>query len=149
MEDQTESLNTTIRELEKFQEQEDFEEFQREALLALEEFRHDCLDETELRREYLNEKKTWFVKEFGLGLDTINEGCEDPWWDSSDGTPWPCLCCQPLGLSCLCREPGMEPVNDKEKEEKERVAVTWIKRIKSRFSLLITKYHTYKNPVRW
>ena len=84
-----------------FEQEEDYERFQREALIALAEFRRD----SEFRRDC----DSRFLKELGLG--TIKEE-KNPWIGEEDRPAWPCMCCQPLGISCLCSEPGMNAISE-------------------------------------
>lgn len=69
---------------------DDYEAFQRDAILALEAFQLEC-------------KRSGEDPPIDDPWVSI-KGDSDPW----KGTPtWPCRCCEPLGQVCLCCE--LEP----------------------------------------
>lgn len=100
-------------------EEDDFEQFQREALIALDVF-------AIVNKDFQT-----------LKLDSIYEDSEDEW--DNGGAEWPCRCCEPLGITCLCADPGMS----NKVEEVPVKEICWFKKMRSRLSLIISKRRQY------
>lgn len=101
----TSDVDSFLYELQQ-EEIDKYEEFQREAVLALEAF--------QLNKSVSSEESVVNVKNEVENEETAYE------WERGDKPVWPCLCCEPLGRSCLCCEPGMEEEKEPNPPERKR-----------------------------